>query len=200
VARLVEKARGRVETILVDTTGYIVGPEAAALKQEKIDRIRPDGVILFQQENEAEHIVAGRAEGACWRLISLRRPAAARTLSREARKRRRQERFARYFERAQAHQVDLSVKTLSGAGHAYWEGRGDLRDLLSRLAAHPGLLCGLVDQQEELVGLGLLTATDIARSQGVVLSPLDPSRYATLQLGLVVLGADGEEREYLGEP
>lgn len=54
---LKEMERESLDYILIDTTGLIDGVIAELLKQNKIEILEPDFIILFENENEVEHLI-----------------------------------------------------------------------------------------------------------------------------------------------
>jgi len=116
--RVSARARGDFERVVVDTSGFVAGGFAAALKQRKIAAIDPDMVVLIQRGDESEHIVRaleGRARPRVVRLPALRgmtpRSPAARRHHREAA-------FARHLDGARSIVLAVArvaVRAITGA-------------------------------------------------------------------------------------
>jgi len=196
---------GAAHAVMVDTTGYVRGPGAIELKQAKVAALRPreGGVVLIQREGEAEPIVQAGARGGI-RVLRLECPAAVVVRSREQRRERRRQRFARYFLKGRPHSFRCAEKRLYTGGLAAFETwlpreSGNLsaaeRGLLLQqlLVRHPGLLVGLCDGSGELGGLGLLTVLDATSGQAEMFTPVEAGGYEGIQLGLIRLSRDGEE-------
>jgi polynucleotide 5'-hydroxyl-kinase GRC3/NOL9 len=81
-------------TVLVDTTGLVLGGLGRALKLAKIAAIRPDSVVAVKRADELEHIVKGLEDVRVFRVKASRlakeRTAAVRTKYRQGR-------FREYF-------------------------------------------------------------------------------------------------------
>jgi len=59
VRKLVDIAYDRgAEIVLLDTSGYIEGPAARALKYHKAVLVEPSSILILQRSNELEHILA----------------------------------------------------------------------------------------------------------------------------------------------
>ena len=118
VGRVSARARDDFECVVVDTSGFVAGGFAAAVKQRKIAEVDPDTVVLIQRGGESEHIVQrleGRARPRVVRLPALRgmtpRSPAARRHHREAA-------FARHLHGAQPVTLDcarVAVRGVTGA-------------------------------------------------------------------------------------
>ena len=105
--RLVTVARTRFERIVVDTSGFIAGGFAAAVKQRKIAATDPDVVVAIQAGDECEHILRGLGARARPRIVRLPAVHGARPRSAADRRRHREAALARYF--AGAHAVALDA-------------------------------------------------------------------------------------------
>src|SRR5712692_3005430 len=73
--RVSARARDGFDRVIVDTSGFVAGGFAGAVKQRKIAAVDPDVVVVIQVADEAEHIVrylAGRARPRVLRLPAIR--------------------------------------------------------------------------------------------------------------------------------
>ena len=148
--RLAAKARPRFDRIIVDTSGFVAGGFAAAVKQRKIAAVDPDLVVLIQNGDESEHLVRG--VGAAGRPHVLRVPAVrgGRPRSPDARKRHRATALARYFADARAVRFDalhVALRTVTGAPVAL--------DVLAE-----GTLVALQDAKTSTLALGVIDTID----------------------------------------
>jgi len=202
ICRVTAAARvGHTDAVLVDTTGYIRGPAAVALKQAKIAALQPDALLLLQRGEEAEPIVSA---GHVPQVIRLECPRAVSVRTREQRRERRRARFAAYFANAASHFFLWGEKQIwtGGLPHFEWclqaetqdpQGTVRVRLLEQVLVRYPGLLVGLRAEGGELRGLGLLTIAEPG-APVEVFSPVAPGDYSAVQLGLITLDRSGEER------
>jgi len=98
--RMVERAAAlSADVTVVDTTGFVAGPAARALKLQKAQLLAPNAVIGIQRGHEIEHLLTAlEAQGAS--VIRLKSSPSARSRSIEERKRNREQRFHGYFANA----------------------------------------------------------------------------------------------------
>ena len=105
----------QVDSVLVDTTGFLVGDVALRLKRLKVEALMPDHVIVIQRGNEAEPLLRGlRASTAC-SLHVLDLDPAVRRKSRSVRREYRELRLRDYFHDATAAELDLTAIPVLGA-------------------------------------------------------------------------------------
>ncbi|MGM0381614.1 MAG: Clp1/GlmU family protein, partial [bacterium] len=62
VRHLADRALDSVETLIVDTTGWVQGDGGRTIKQGKIDVLDPDKVVMLQKDKELEHLVCSVSE------------------------------------------------------------------------------------------------------------------------------------------
>ena len=151
-------ARARVEGfahVLVDTSGLVAGWPGRLLKQQKIDAVDPDLVLVLERGDECAPIV-GRFEGAARpRIVRLRAPGRLRSRSQTARRQHRAEALDAYLR--QARPVSLARSTA----------------MLPRGLDPPegaGALCGLDDALGNTLALGVVQ--EITDDTVCVLAPL----------------------------
>ncbi|MGD8238995.1 MAG: Clp1/GlmU family protein [Armatimonadota bacterium] len=98
VRRVAEAARrGGADAIIVDTSGWIDGPAARALKEAKIALLRPRHIIGIQVEDEVQHLIAPyeHREGVSVHTVHTSRRVRPRDMARRRQHRERQ--FRDYF-------------------------------------------------------------------------------------------------------
>jgi len=98
VRKMADAARQcRAECIIVDTSGWVDGPAARALKEAKIALLAPRHILGIQYGDEIRHITAACESRADISVHSVR--ASRRTRSRDADRRRayREQQFREYF-------------------------------------------------------------------------------------------------------
>lgn len=113
--RLAERASAMgAEVLLVDTTGFVLGPAARRLKFHKIDLLRPQHLIALQRDEELEPILR-LFEGRKGMAIS-RLPVSPHVISRSFQIRRsyRAQRFADYFRSSSLVKLSLDGIVLQG--------------------------------------------------------------------------------------
>lgn len=202
MARLAAKAHAwRAEIVLADTTGHVLGPSGSRLKFHKIELLQPRHLVALQREGELEPILRlfdGRTAMAISRL-SVSPYAAPR--SAEVRRHYRGQRFCEYFQASSPLEIPLDEVGLVGS----WMQGGnpmapaDPEELSSELRTIEinsirGLLLGLADEQNDLVGLGLLQDLDPATKRLVCLTPLGDRRAVRIvHFGSLRLLPSGEE-------
>lgn len=172
-ARLVRRGReSGCDRVLVDTSGLVDGPFGLALKRQKIDRVIPDVLLALQRADECEPILrlyAGRPRPLIVRLpaaATTRRSAAARRLARDR--------------ALQAHLAGAVPVTL------------DLTRVQARVAPAvrglavvevQGALVGLDDADGRTLGLGWVTAVDLAKARLTVDTRVDGRKIAAVAIG-----------------
>jgi polynucleotide 5'-hydroxyl-kinase GRC3/NOL9 len=115
--RLVARARPGFERIVIDTSGFVAGGLAAAIKQRKISAADPDLVVLVQASTECEHVVRDLVTRTRPRVLRLPAVLGGRRRTPVARRRHREEAVARHLTGARAITLDLgrvAVRSLAG--------------------------------------------------------------------------------------
>jgi polynucleotide 5'-hydroxyl-kinase GRC3/NOL9 len=113
--RLADKASAMgADVLLVDTTGFVLGPAARRLKYHKIDLLAPQHLIALQRDDELEPILR-LFEGRKGMAIS-RLPVSPHVFPRSFQIRRsyRAQRFADYFRRSSLVRLSLDGIVLQG--------------------------------------------------------------------------------------
>lgn len=156
--RMTERARREgFEHVLVDTSGLVIGWSGRSLKQQKLDAVDPDLVLVLGRGDECEPIVE-RFEGAARpRVVRLRAPGRLRSRSQAARRHHRAQALDGYLREARLVSLARSAITLHlppGLDRAEWA----------------GALCGLDDASGNTRALGIVH--EIARDTVRVLAPL----------------------------
>jgi polynucleotide 5'-hydroxyl-kinase GRC3/NOL9 len=172
-ARLARRAlESGCDRVIVDTSGLVQGPFGLALKRQKIDRVAPDVLVALQRRDECEPILralAGRSRPVVVRLPAAptrRRSAAARSLARRR------------------------------ALDAYLAGAMPVTLDLTRVAARPapstralaviaveGALVGLDAEDGRTLGLGWVTALDVATARLTVGTRVEGRSVAAVAIG-----------------
>jgi len=169
------------QRMVVDTTGWVSGPDAAALKLAKAGILGAAHIVLVERERELQafrrawrglpefpvHVLAPVAAVA-------RRPMDGRRAFREAA-------FRRALEGAMECELDLGEVAISGA-----------RELEAPLPAlPPGLLLGLSDERGRLLAIGILLHMAPASGKMTCLCRPEGARAAEVRVGRLFLNPDG---------
>ncbi|MCD6578662.1 hypothetical protein J7L48_04240 [bacterium] len=95
ISKILRYALSKVDSVIVDTTGWVHGDGGRAIKRSKLDIVDPDLVILLQRGRELEHLVQHIDRS---KIIDLKVSKKASNTSQEVRKSLREEISRRYFE------------------------------------------------------------------------------------------------------
>jgi polynucleotide 5'-hydroxyl-kinase GRC3/NOL9 len=167
------RARARFDRVIVDTSGFIAGGFARAVKQRKIAAVDPDVVVAIQVADEAEHIVrhlAGRARPRVLRLPAIR---GMRPRSPAARRRHRDAALARHLEGAgpvALALVRVAVHSISG-------------EPLSPENIAVGAIAALHASNGETLALGVVDAVDVVRRTLTVRTTRTADEIAAVTVG-----------------
>ncbi len=106
---MTEKAKEMgAEVIIVDTTGAVSGRQGRRLKYLKMELLAPKHLIALQRDCELEHLLRPFRRRQTTRITRLPQLPGVRRRSRSERRWLRQQRFARWFARAEKHRLDLN--------------------------------------------------------------------------------------------
>ena len=89
--------RAAVDFVVIDTTGYVKGMGAVALKRHKIEIIQPRYLVCIQHSGELDAIVAGFDAIQSMKVYQLSPHCAATSKNSECRRKYRETRVNRYF-------------------------------------------------------------------------------------------------------
>jgi polynucleotide 5'-hydroxyl-kinase GRC3/NOL9 len=193
-ARLMALARDRgSRVVVIDTTGWVEGPEAVAAKVREITRIQPRHLIAIQRREEVEPILAKIPSTMMAHRLAPS-PYARRRTS-EERRAFREDGFARYFRGSRRLSVDLrrvpADRPVRYAGARIPQARM-LTDIPSEALRH--LLVGLADREGYLIALGTVTEVVPAADRVEVLAPLQSlAQVRLLQWGMLRVAPSGRE-------
>lgn len=109
------------EFTVIDTTGYVHDGAAVALKQQKIDLIRPHHLVCIGRSKDLERIVGCYSDLNFLTIHYLLPHKLVRTKSGEARKRNRKVKFEAYF--AESELQTVSFEQIRGARTSFFNGR-----------------------------------------------------------------------------
>jgi len=173
VGRVSARARAAFDHVIVDTSGFVAGGFAAAVKQRKIAAVDPDLVVVLQARDEIEHIVrslAARARPAVLRVPAIR---GTRPRSAAARRRHRDAALARHLEGG--HPIVLS--------HVRVPVRSITGESLSLEHVAVSVLAALHAPSGETLALGVVDAVDVAAGTLTVRTTRDAAEIAAVTVG-----------------
>jgi polynucleotide 5'-kinase involved in rRNA processing len=172
-ARLAAHAlRNGCDRLVVDTCGLVDGDVGRSLKRSKIERVAPDLVIALQREDECETILGDCAATGRPRIVRL--PAAPTTpRSMNARRRHRERLLARHLAGATPRVFSLAQFDLRTAPATRGLAVVDLGDVLVGLDGRDGWT----------LGLGRISAVDVAAGRLTIDTTFDPARVKALVIG-----------------
>jgi polynucleotide 5'-hydroxyl-kinase GRC3/NOL9 len=148
--RLAARARVEFDRLVIDTSGFVAGGFAAAIKQRKIAAVDPDAVVAVQAADECEHILRALPAGTRARVVRVPAVRGARPRSPAVRRRHRDAAFAQHFAGARPIVLDTSRVTLRSL-------RGEpvaLADVVR------GAVVALHDARGDALALGVVDGVD----------------------------------------
>lgn len=176
---LVDQARAAgFERILVDTSGLVAGPFGRWLKRAKLDRVRPDVVVLIERGGETDAVARDAAERPDVLVVRVPVAAGVRRRRQDERRRHRVHALAAYFAGAAEVRVLLravTVRRMDGA---------------PGLDAHDvDVLVGVHDASGQTRGVGRIRGVDVADGTLTLTTPVARDVIATLTVGRERYGA-----------
>ena len=166
---MADMALAACEKVFVDTTGLIAGGAGTALKQMKIDLLRPDLIVALERDDELGHILGAYSFHELPGIIRLPVAPEARATSPSKRARFRRERYRVYFESPGAADREFSLDRVAlrftrgeATGPAGLEGR------LASLRGHwnDDLALGVIKAVDARAGT-MLVRTRLAATEPV---------------------------------
>lgn len=174
--------------LVLDTSGYVDGSGAVALKRAKVNLVRPTHVVLIEDESRRLPTIA-RAIGPGPCVHRLRPADAVEARSAAQRREYRRRRLANYLAEAEEQRVPLAGRAVYGGRPWLWGGSwGKLRESLR------GMLVGLSDADGVCRAVGLLReVTDEGEVLHVLCPPVNADDIAEIGMGTVRLREDGTQ-------
>lgn len=149
------------EHVVVDTCGLVAGGLAQAFRRAQIDLVSPDLLVALQRAGEVEHILAVYAAAGRPPLVRLGPLPGVVKRSQAERRRRRESALAAYF--APARSVEVGIERIAPE-------RVRPEDTLD------DALVGLRDAKGETLGIGRISAVDVAGGRLTIVTPVDGTR------------------------
>jgi polynucleotide 5'-hydroxyl-kinase GRC3/NOL9 len=180
VKRMVEKAPSYgAETILVDTTGFVLGEGGKELKKRKIELLSPRFILALQKSDELEPILEHYKENALPRILRLPLSEQVRPRTVEERRIYRTDKFQEYFKYSVIHELDIDDVKVEGE---VLDPNGETFPLDWALRIN-GLLIGLKGSDDETLALGLVKNYSEEKKRLRVSTPFrEMERVRTIQL------------------
>ena len=166
---------------VVDTTGFVAGHEAVALKAAKVEMLAPVNVVVIGDDRPIQRLLK------CWQnfpaahITRLSTVDVIRTKSAAARREHRSRLFAQALAGAQTRWVTVADKALVRGNSS---AANQLPD---------GLLLGFVDTARRLICLGLLQALDVRNRRLLVHTHPAAESAAGIIFGAMALTTAGEQ-------
>jgi polynucleotide 5'-hydroxyl-kinase GRC3/NOL9 len=171
--RVAQRARADFDRVIVDTSGFVAGGFAAAVKQRKIAEVDPDAVVLIQAGGESEHIVRNLAARARPRVLRLPAIHGTRPRSPADRRRHRDRALARHLEGAGPVLLEVSRVAV----------RGISGEALSLEHVIVGAIAALHAQNGETLALGVVEVVDVAAGTMTVRTTREAAEIAAMTVG-----------------
>jgi polynucleotide 5'-hydroxyl-kinase GRC3/NOL9 len=186
---LSDKARhGGAESVIINTSGLILGTAGTELKLSKVNVVAPQYVLALQESSEIESLLIDvtRRNPASITRLPVSDDAKKRSL--EARRRLREEKYKAYFKDAKTMKLPFSLVDLSRYGH------DRERNIASNKEQY--VLLGLCEQEGCALALGILQSWDANDESMHILTPLsaaDRKKVASVRFGDIKVHPDGVE-------
>jgi polynucleotide 5'-hydroxyl-kinase GRC3/NOL9 len=198
---------------IVDTTGLVNGP-GGALKDSKIEALRPHVIVAIQRSSELELLLNAHRNR---RILRIPVSAKATARTRDERRLAREAAFYEYLQSAVEVEVGLDKlifqrsrifngTPIQNPDFVYCEEStegtlvvtgGNLPQRPKLTVVRPGfeenLLCGVADANGAGLGLAIIRKIDFPERRIRLLSAVDPGRIEILQFGDIYVNADGKE-------
>ena len=193
-----EAARRGVRRVVVNTSGYVEGPGAVRLKLAQVELLRPSLLLALERRGELTALLQALAPPGGKRLLRLPVSSRAKDKTPQERRRYREERFRRYFARAQS--LNLPREALTWLGLPLSQGR----PLTVAELVEIGQSLGIRPRAGESQGRGLMLFLEEPPAGHLILPPdlgktWDAVRWLTLMaLNLRLVGLLDGRRRTLG--
>ncbi len=163
--------------VIVNTDGWVLTEEAVAYKSKLAEKLEPDALICIEQSNELGPLIKELSK---FRVISAKSPPTVRSRNREKRKSLRELGYQKYFAEAKVKAWPLKRLSL------------EQKYTCQSIEQKQGLLIGLNDARERLLGIGVLLDFDCVRQVAKILTSVNIQPTYVL-LGSVRLDKDLHE-------
>lgn len=178
IKRLTEHAfDSGAKRVILDSSGYVLGNTAREFQFQVIDLIKPNFLVVLQQDKELEGLLANFNKHPQIEIRRLGISSAVRSRSMNERQDYRSNKYRDYFKDARTHEFPLT-----GLG---FHGRIREETILEALS---NLLVALCDAKNFVVTLGVLQEIDVEKKiLHVYAPPFDLAKVATIHLGSIYL-------------
>ncbi len=174
------EAAGAAYTV-IDTTGYIEGDGAVALKTAKVEMLAPLDVLVIGDDRPARRLLK------CWQNFT---PARIRRLNTPDRL------HVKTVMQRRQHRQQIFAAALADS-NMRWVSLDDKAILSSPAGPQPdasgGLLLGFVDEMRRLVCLGLLQTIDLRNHRLLAYAPEAAETASGILFGAITLNTAGEQ-------
>jgi polynucleotide 5'-hydroxyl-kinase GRC3/NOL9 len=176
--RLFDRARrDGARWVIIDSPGFVSGPQAQEFHFQMIDLLRPDHLVCFQHGHELDAISVNFARTGAIRIHRFAVSPAVKARSRIARAAFREDRFRDYFSAATLQEISIGGRGVHGALPGSF-----------RPDAWKNLLVAFCDAEQEILALGIVQQLDLVRLAIRCLAPpFDRSRLASVHVGSMTI-------------
>lgn len=188
IKKLTDRARElKAEIILVNTTGFISGQAATALKLHKVELLSPRHIVALERGDELAGILTALASppGITIHRLAVSRRVLPRTP--EQRRAYRRQRYQDYF--SNSGRLEIPLQGIIGIEYA-----GNAPHLARNPQALLNLMVGLNDPEDFSPGVGIIRELVEDSTILSIETPLrDLSAVARCRIGTVAVGPDWED-------
>jgi polynucleotide 5'-hydroxyl-kinase GRC3/NOL9 len=181
---IIEKARYYSKKILIDTEGLVLGVIGRILKWNLISIVKPDIVIVFERENELDHIVEIYKNTKAFKIFRIPTPEESKEKSTSTRYNFRKRQFSQYFQNAKTFNISINQLSL----RCY---NGILIDTIPDLKNY---IISLRNFYEEDLALGIIEEYDTERGVISITIPKDNlDGIRSIIIGGIKINKNGDE-------
>jgi len=176
--KLAEKGLSLSEILIIDTPGWVHGEEGQRFTLTELGMLTPEVAVLLERNKELDYL-AKNYPGE--KIIRLQVPKEVALKNPNQRKNLREVLSKKYFQNAKKIEFFL--------GEILKE-----ETLLGEKNRKEGLLVGLLNEERDCLGLGIIRGIDYAQGRISILTPFHKKENVKIiQFGLIYLNPDGSE-------
>ncbi len=176
---LSREAIGKVESLVIDTTGLVLGSYGQVLKYNKINFIKPKHLVLFEKEDELKYYKEMFYRQNFTKLYVLKVKGLAKEKSQKEREKRRKEKFSQYLNEASEALIDLGGVSTFPPKKYFLKKSKDFN------------VIGLGDINNQCLGIGICLDAD--KNSLKIYTPVESRKVKFLKLGGIRINKEGEK-------
>ncbi|MGM0368484.1 MAG: Clp1/GlmU family protein [Actinomycetota bacterium] len=178
---LSREVKGKAESLVIDTTGLVLGSYGQVLKYNKINFIKPRHLVLFEKEEELKYYKEMFYRQNFTKLYILKVKGLAKEKSNKEREKRRKEKFSQYLNEASEDLIDLeSVGTFPPKEF-----------FLNKVKEFN--VVGLEDINNRCLGIGIFLNAD--KNSLKIYTPVESRKVKFLKLGGIRINKEAKSHE-----